>query len=196
MGGKQTRSGKYFYICLALLIGVSVANCSHFSDVRKPEEGPQWHLATAQKFMQEGKYEEAVRENQKALFLSGNNSPGDQALFNIALVYANPTNPRKDYTQSVMSFTLLTREYPKSPLADQARAWTEVLQENVKLKRATQDALQENTKLKRATQDAHHEVARLRRAQQDALQENAKLKRVIEESKKVDLEITEMRRKK
>jgi hypothetical protein len=195
MGRKQTWSGKYFYVCLTLLIAISVVSCALPSS-RKDVDDPRLHIAMAHKFLEEGNYEESVRENQKALFLSANESPGDEALLNIALVYANPANPHKDYTQSIMSLTLLTKDYPQSPLADQARVWTEVLQENAKLKRASQEVLQENAKLKRASQEAHHEVVKLKRASQEVLQENAKLKRVIEESKKVDLEITEMRRKK
>jgi hypothetical protein len=181
MGRKQTWSGKYFYVCLTLLIAILVVSCTLPSS-RKDVDDPRLHIAMAHKFLEEGNYEESVRENQKALFLSANESPGDEALLNIALVYANPANPHKDYTQSIMSLTLLTKDYPQSPLTEQARVWTEVLQENAKLKRASQEA--------------HHEVVKLKRASQEVLQENAKLKRVIEESKKVDLEITEMRRKK
>ena len=196
MGRKQTRSGKHFYICLALLMAALVAGCSLLSNSRNGGDEPRRHLAAAQKLAQEGRFDEALRENQTALSLSAGEPPGDEALFNIALVYANPANPRKDYTQSTMSFVLLAKDYPQSTLAPQARAWTDVLQENARLKRASQETLQENAKLKRASQDAHHEVVRLKRASQETLQENARLKRVIEESKKVDLEITEMRRKK
>jgi hypothetical protein len=195
MGRKQARPGKYFYICLALLISISVAGCSVVANLAKEGDEPRQHLIKAQKFLNEGNYHESVSENQKALALAANESPGDEALLNIALVYANPANPDRDYNQSIMSLTLLAKDYPKSPLADQAKVWTEILQENANLKRTSQEALQENTKLKRASQETHHEVAKLKRASQETLQENAKLKRVIEESKKVDLEISEMRRK-
>ena len=196
MGRKQTGSGKYFYVCLTLLIAISAVGCSLIPSPGKDGDDPRLHITMAHKFLEEGNYEESVRESQKALFLSANESPGDEALLNIALVYANPANPRKDYAQSVMSLTMLTKDYPNSPLAAQARVWAEVLQENAKLKRSSQEVLQENAKLKRSSQEAHHEVVKLKRSSQEVLQENAKLKRVIEESKKVDLEITEMRRKK
>ena len=195
MGRKQTRRGKYFHICIALLISILMAGCSFVSNLAKEGDEPRQHLVKAQKFLDEGNYEESLNENQKALSLSANDSPGDEALLNIALIYADPANPQKDYTQSIMSLALLTKDYPRSPLADQAKVWTEILQENTKLTRTSQEVLQENTKLKRTSQEAHHEIIKLKRASQEILQENTKLKRVIEESKKVDLEISEMRRK-
>ncbi|MDR2017842.1 MAG: hypothetical protein LBQ00_03045 [Syntrophobacterales bacterium] len=165
MGRKQTGPGKYFYLCIALLISVSVANCSFISSLREDADARSY-IVNAQKLLDNGKYKESLCENQKALLSSPNGPPGDEALFNIGLLYANPANPNKDYTQAVASFTLLVTRFRQSPLAEQAKIWTDILQENARLKRASQEVLLENTRLKR----------------------------IVEESKKVDVEISGMRR--
>jgi hypothetical protein len=103
----------------------------------------------------------ALNENQKALSLSVNNSPGDEALHNMALVYADPGNPKRDSVKSIATFKRLIKEYPQSAWAGQAKIWLQVIQEG------------ENAKRVAAT----------------VTQENDKLKRVIGESNKVDIEI-------
>jgi hypothetical protein len=84
----------------------------------------------------------------------------------MALVFAHQGNPNKDYQKSITFLKRLVREYPHSALKDQAGLWSEVLEENIKL----------------------------RKASTEAQQENAKLKQIIEQSKKVDIEIEEKKR--
>jgi hypothetical protein len=73
----------------------------------------------------------------------------------------------------VDAFRKVARDFPRSPLAGQARVWIGVLEENGRL-------LQNQEKMARET---------------DLLsQENQKLKQVIEESKRVDIEIEQKKR--
>ena len=91
------------------------------------------YLLRGQKLLAQGNYEASLRENQKTLSLSANNPPGDEALFNMGLIYAHSGNPKKDYGKSIDFFKRLLKDYPQSPLVEQAKIWIGVLQENEKL---------------------------------------------------------------
>ncbi len=58
---------------------------------------------------------------------------GDEALFNMGLICAHPGNPKKDHGRSLSFFRRLVKDYPDSPLVQQAKVWIGVLEENVKL---------------------------------------------------------------
>lgn len=83
-------------------------------------------------------YDSALKESQKVLDLSGKNPPGDEALFNMGLIYAHFGNPKKDYGKSLAFFKRMTIDYPQSALAEQARIWIGMLQENEKLNQTIQ----------------------------------------------------------
>jgi len=87
----------------------------------------------SQKLLAEGNYEGALKENQRILSLSGQNPPGDEALFNMGLIHAHPGNPRRDYGKALHFFKKLVTDHPQSPLAEQAKAWIGVIEENSKL---------------------------------------------------------------
>jgi len=91
------------------------------------------NLLKAKKLLELGDYEGSLVENQKVLSLPGQNTPGDQALFNIGLIYAHPGNTKKDYEKSVLFFKTLLKDYPQSSFSEEAKIWIEVLQENRKL---------------------------------------------------------------
>ena len=96
------------------------------------------HLLQARRLLEQRDYEGALKENQKILSFSNQNPPGDEALFNMGLIYAHFSNPKKDYGKSVVFFRKLMKDYPQSPLVEQARIWTGILQENEKLSQTIQ----------------------------------------------------------
>lgn len=140
------------------------------------------HLIKAQKLFSEGGYEASLKENRRALSLSGGRSPGDEAIFNMAIIYAHHGNPKKDYGKSINCLRTLLKDYPLSPRSTEAKIWVEVMQENEKLRAVASETAQENTRLKAAVAEA--------------AQENNKLKHVIEQSRKVDMEIADKKREK
>ena len=91
------------------------------------------HLLRSQKFLAQGNYEGAIAENKKILSLPDSKSPKDEALFNLGLIYAHFGNPQQDLQKSVEFLKMLMKNYPKSLLADQAKVWVEILEENVGL---------------------------------------------------------------
>ena len=134
MGGKRTRGWNEIYLCVAILIFLSPAACTLGKwDVvmtDKTGEEAREHLALGRKFLSEGSYEKALRENEKVLSLAGKDVPVDESLFYIGLIHANPSNPGKDYGKSLLSFDKLIREYPASPLAEPAQTIASLIQEN------------------------------------------------------------------
>ena len=112
--------------------------------VPKPEAkaeslGPaREHLLRGQRLLAQGDYESALNENQKVLSMCTQRSPEDEALFNMGLIYAHSGNPRKDLGKSLDFFNKLIKDYPKSPLAEQAKVWIELLKENEELNRVIQ----------------------------------------------------------
>jgi TolA-binding protein len=102
-------------------------------EVRERREA-QESLQVAQQLMARGDYEGALRESQKVLKQAGNQAPGDEALFNMGLVYVNPKNPKKDNRRAIGFFNQVVKSYPDSPLTEQAKIWVGVLDAMEKLK--------------------------------------------------------------
>jgi len=129
MGGKQTGTRKYFLYCLACLISLSLFRCTAIDGLIKREEA-KGSLRLGHKLLAQGKYDEALTEFQKALALSNQKPPEDEALFNIGLIYASSRYPKKDYKRSMLFFTEILNNYPQSPLIEQAKIWLGILHEN------------------------------------------------------------------
>jgi outer membrane protein assembly factor BamD (BamD/ComL family) len=96
-------------------------------------------LLRAQKLLAKGDYEGAIRENEKVLSLSGNRPPGDEALFNMALIHAYSGNPKKDYGKSLRILKRLIKDYPQGVPAERAKVWIEILQEHEKLSQSVEE---------------------------------------------------------
>lgn len=151
MGRKRTRARKFIYFCIVNLICLATIGCAALNEkqrIQVKDEEPQkkeetskilsGHLLRARKLLEQRDYDGSFKENQKVLFLAGQNPPGDEALFNLGVIYAHAGNPKKDYGKSIVFFKKLTKDYPQSPYAGQARVWTRVLEENEKLRQTIQ----------------------------------------------------------
>jgi TolA-binding protein len=98
-----------------------------------PEEesapGPaDQHISAAERLMGKGDFEASLKEDQKVLAIAGKESPGDRALYNMGLIYVHYKNPNKNYAKAKSVFDRLAREYPDSPLLEEAKIWAGVLQ--------------------------------------------------------------------
>ena len=180
MGRKRTRAWKYVYFCTTGLILILLSNCASSEkskvEIRGREESHQnRNLLHIRELLNQGDYEDALKECQQVLSLSSPASPKDEALFDMGLIYAYPENPKKDYGKSLDAFKKLIKDYPRSPLVDQARIWIGVLVENEKLNQTNERLNQANEKLNQTI---------------------GKLNQVIEKSKQVDIEIEEKKREK
>jgi len=86
-------------------------------------------LVQSHEFIDARDFDMAVKENQKVLSLFVKGSPGDEALFNLALIYAHYDNPARDYKKSLGYLETLINEYPNTPLLEQAKTWEFLLQQ-------------------------------------------------------------------
>lgn len=137
MGRKRSRTGEHFYFCLAGLIFLSLSGCAALREMREPEEVRQ-ALLRAQQLLAQADYEGSLRENQTALSLVAEGPPGDEAIFNMGLVYAHVANPKRDSRKAVALFRRLAKDYPQSPLVEQAKILAGVLEANEKLTQANE----------------------------------------------------------
>ena len=150
MGGKQTRAGKFFYLCAAGLILFFLLSCmtsqkefnsrtsqevsgDKISSPGEPAKSACDRLLQSKQLFHLGDYAGSLKESQRILSLRGKHPLKDQALFQMGLIYAYVENPQKDFGKALGSFKRILKEYPKSPLADEAKVWAGVLQENMKL---------------------------------------------------------------
>jgi tetratricopeptide (TPR) repeat protein len=76
-----------------------------------------------------GDFENALKRCQQVLSVSPKTPPGDEALFDMGLIYAHPENPKKDYKKSVDYFKRLLKEFPRSLFIEEARMWIAVLED-------------------------------------------------------------------
>ena len=150
MGRERTREGKFIYFCSASLIFFILSGCmpskkvltssSHQeispAKIQKQEEPAkpdcEGFLATPQ-HVGSGDSPDFRRESQRFSSLSGRGSPKERALFNLGLNYARVDNPQRDFKKALELFRKILKDYPQSPLAEEARILSGVLQENEKL---------------------------------------------------------------
>ncbi|MBI2360339.1 MAG: tetratricopeptide repeat protein [Deltaproteobacteria bacterium] len=132
MGRQRIRARKYIYICLAGLMLFASGGCAILGRVAERDEARE-ALRLGQKLLARDDYEGSLREQQKALSLSMGRPPADEALFHMGLIYAHSGNPKKDYRKAVGLFQSLTRDYPGSPLLEQAKIWIGVLEASERL---------------------------------------------------------------
>jgi outer membrane protein assembly factor BamD (BamD/ComL family) len=121
MGRKRAWSGKQIYLyvaCLTSLVFFALS-CAHLTGNE--------YLLRSQRLLAEGDFEGALKENQELLSKYPNTPPGDEALFNIGLIYAHDGNPDKDYKKAYSTFLKFTDDFPRSPRFEEAKILTELL---------------------------------------------------------------------
>jgi hypothetical protein len=195
MGGKRASSGKYLHICATLLICLAFCNCSALRNLGDQDE-PRQHLTQAQKLFALGDFDASLMENRKALVLSADRPPEDEALFNIGLIYAHPENSKRDLIEAIAVFQGLIQNFPESPWRNRAIVCVGIISDYKKSKVALEDAVRartkisgENEKLKKSLTAAAEENEKSKQALAAAVQESAKLKNMIDEWKRVDKEL-------
>ena len=161
MGRKRTRARKFIYFCIVNLILFAIFGCAVLNENKKTEvknEESQKNEETlktlsgrlfrARKLLERRDDDGSFKENKKILSLSGQNPPGDEALFNIGLIHAYTENPKKDYAKSIGFFKKLMKDDPQRPFSVQARIWTGILHKNEKLGQTIQKLYQVNEESK------------------------------------------------
>lgn len=161
MGREPTRAWKYIYLFLASLISLLLFNCAMIKGTAtkgaQPPEEAQEYLQRGQKLLSQKNYGGAIIEYEKVLSLSSHKPPEDQALFNIALIYAHFGNPKRDYKKSIEFFLRMLNEYPESHLVEQAKIWIGLLRESMESNKKIEklyETIQDLEKMNRAFQES------------------------------------------
>jgi len=151
--------------------------------------------------MKAGDYTSALVENQKALLLRGERPPADQALFNMALIYAHQKNPDRDYERTLEYFDRLQAVYPASSYTEIARVWRRMVEENEKLAREVNKrrlmlkrAWDDNRELSRLLEQHNVAIERSENEKRKLNEELEKLNQIILDSKQVDIDIEAKKR--
>jgi len=146
VGRKQTGKGKYLLFYVALVLTCSISGCTFFPE-RLEERSVQEKMVLGQKYRNQGEYDQSSRIFQEILAAYSHKPPGDEALRELALTSSHPGNPRKNYPEALAFWWKLQKDFPKSPYAEEARAW-------IGLHTAYADAVQKGEKTKSQLQQA------------------------------------------
>ncbi|OGW52834.1 MAG: hypothetical protein A2Y81_05970 [Nitrospirae bacterium RBG_13_43_8] len=167
MGRKRAWSGKYIYLYIAGLTSLLLfaLSCAHLP-------GDEY-LLRSQRLLVKGDFEGALKENQELLSKYPNTPPGDEALFNMGLIYAHYGNPDKNYKKAYSAFLKFTNDFPRSPRFEEAKILTELLNviEDSRMKIEEQKAAMEEQKAAMEEQRAAMEEQRAAIKEQKAVHE-------------------------
>ena len=124
MGQERSWKGKHFLLCVAggLSILLGLGGCAHLSDQWQGEQD----LKDAKHLMSTDQYSESEKKTLNVLEAFPK-TLGDEALFQMGLIYCFPRNPMADYEKSKVFFERLVTQYPDSSRKGEAAAWLFVL---------------------------------------------------------------------
>lgn len=163
MGGKQPRKRKYFFlyyscflIVLLLLAGCAVT--SKFIDRGQANE----YLRDAEKYILEGDYQAAIKNDRKVLAIFPKSHPGDEALFHMGLIFAHPENPQKDKSKSLHYFATLIKDFPESELVMQAGIWSKTLTARIDMDAEVKKLQEESGDFRQQIEKNHKTITTLK----------------------------------
>ena len=196
MGNQRARQRKHFLFCLAccIIFLLGPGGRLYYPEKWKSEE----HLALSKYYLERGNFEASLRESQTALKLFPR-SLGDQALFQMGLVYIHPDNPDQNLQNSKAAFQKLVNDHPSSSLKTQAELWLMHLRRIQALEATLTAKKREIGKLQTRIKKNHLQNKKLQKEyiqkmniQKKEIQE---LKQNIKRLKEIDLKIEEKKRK-
>lgn len=152
MGRKHYGAGQCIQICFACIIFLLVSGCVTLEGIKNRHVASK-QLARSQMLLAVGDYEGALSEIWEIQSIVNDGYPGDEAVFNIALIYTHHDNPKKDFAKSLEYFRELIKNYPQSPLLEQAKIWVGVLEDieksEIKFQKKRNNRLASNVRLLR-----------------------------------------------
>ena len=126
MGRKYFRARKHILLCITGITFLLSSGCATYKE-RLTRHNAQKSFLHSKELLAEGDFKGSLEENRKVLLVFVKGPPGDEALFNVALIYTHYANPKKDYKVSLFYFNTLINYYPQSPLITQAKMWVNML---------------------------------------------------------------------
>ncbi len=126
MGTKRSRQRQHVLVSIAGLTLFVVAACLPWKQIL-PASSPCAPLGSVKGLIERGDFEAAMKESQEVLADSPKTPPGDEALMNMGLISAHYANPKKDYKKAMGYFMRIEKDFPHSPLVEEAKIWISVL---------------------------------------------------------------------
>jgi outer membrane protein assembly factor BamD (BamD/ComL family) len=159
MGRERIGAWKYVYFCIASLICLSVFNCAAITAMKEPRalKEAREYLLHGQRLLAQRNYDGAIEEYQKVLSLSPQNPLEDEALFNMALVYAHFANPKRNFEKSINLFLKILNDHPESRLVEQGKIWVGILLEDLEATKNSEklrEVIKENEEKKETFKEA------------------------------------------
>jgi tetratricopeptide (TPR) repeat protein len=199
MGGKSGRTGKHLCICFTLLV-LFLSGCSLLRDWREQRQVRDSMLQGHSLFVN-GDYDGAFARYREALVLAGDHTPADAAVYNIGLIYAHPSNPKRDNRKAMESFKKVFSEYAQSPWAEPSKIWLDLLQQLEVAKQEAQTTRQAMEQSKEAIERSREDVEKFRLAAEKSKQEvdrtrqeMEKSRQALEKANQIDIEIEQKKR--
>ncbi len=139
---------KHILICIASVIFLFFSGCAAIKEMNTKHYARK-KLLHSKEVLAKGDYRGALEENRKVLSLFVKGPPGDEALFNMVLIYSHYGNPDKDYKESIKYLTKLIYNYPQSRLIEEAKIWRDVLNVIEKAKQVDIDIEKKKKEMKK-----------------------------------------------
>jgi len=206
MGNQHAWKRKHFYLhlagCLMLLIGSH--GCAYLS--MTTWESKQ-ELEQARVLLNNGQFESSLKKNREVIEKSYHHL-GDLALYQMAMAYAHPKNPKADIRESIRCFQTILLEFPESEVREEADLWARTLTNVLEMEKEVQDLRsklslsekareEDNRNTRAALQDLSKTEASNAKLKEQAKELQAKIDQMqvqIESLKKVDLMIEKKKR--
>jgi len=162
-------------------------------NLQKREQGID-HLDLAEKLVNKGDYEGALKEDDAVVRVYPGVSPGDRALFHMGLIWAHPDNAGRDYKKALDCFQRLIKDFPGSALMEEVRVWVGAINELMLYEGRVRDREDTISVLKKQLDALKETDTRVEQKNKD-LEETVKaLKKQIKALKEIDLGIEEKKR--
>jgi Skp family chaperone for outer membrane proteins len=155
-----------FYGVIAVMGLFSLSGCSKLGEFVQGSGSAQ--VDHRRVLQTPANFDIALKENQAAL---GQNKPApDIALFNIGVILAHPSNPKKDSSRALLSFKALVKEHPQSALLEPSKTWIQVLELQQEVDAERRNLAEEKRALSRDREALAREREKLDYANQKSLQ--------------------------
>jgi outer membrane protein assembly factor BamD (BamD/ComL family) len=102
------------------------SGCAGFASLESSTAAAE-HFNKAERFFDDGKYSEALKEYRTVTAQFPDDDLADDALYKTAYTELYFKNPAADYGMATKDFQRLIQKYPDSPWKDPAQNWTNFL---------------------------------------------------------------------
>jgi hypothetical protein len=190
MGQEHSRKGKHFLFRIACCMSVFLLFCGCVDSLRQ-WQGEQ-DLREAKHLMTTGNFS-ASEKKTLGVLETFPQTLGDEALFQMGLLYMLPKNANASYEKSKTFFEKLVTQYPDSERKEEAAAWLLALTRIVNSERETIELQKKLTLLEQTSEAKGREIKQMQEELETSEAKGRKIKQMQEELEAREKEINEHR---